>query len=197
MAKNEIVDPLDGLSKPWQKFFKKFEEIDTIKVSEWKDVHVLAYICQRYEKQYGRKFAVTIKGAPTKSPDMYMVKRIRAMVGTTNMRTIKAYVDWVFDNKIIPKRVVFQKIGFFVTSAFVNEFSFAKKKAAEITRTTEVPGAYKHIGSELGVAINTYGDLAFIQMSVERKEDASSPQFVLLKNLELLGLDLNKLKELK
>jgi len=71
MAKNEIVDPLDGLSKPWQKFFKKFEEIDTIKVSEWKDVHVLAYICQRYEQQYGRKFAVTIKGAPTKSPDQH------------------------------------------------------------------------------------------------------------------------------
>lgn len=197
MANDEINNPLDGLSKPWQKFFKKFEEIENIKVSDWKDVHVLAHICKRYEKQYGHKFAVTIKGAPTKSPDMYMVKKIRAMLGTTNMRVIKDYIDWVFDQKIIPRRVQFKKIGFFVTSAFVNDFNFNRKKKTEITRSTEVPAAYKHIASELGVAITTYGDLAFLNMAIERNGDPSSPQFILLKNLELLGLDLDKLKEIK
>lgn len=197
MAKDEINDPQDGLSKPWQKFFQKFDELDEMKVSKWKDVHVLAYICKRYEKQYGHKFAVTIKGAPTKSPDMYMVKKIRAMLGTTNMQTVKDYIDWVFENKIIAKRTRFKKIGFFVTSAFINDFNFIKKKKAEITRSTEVPGVYKHIASELGIDISTYGDLAFIQIAIERKEDPRSPQFILIKNLELLGLDINKIKELK
>ena len=86
----EIEDSyLDGLSKPWQKFFKKFDEIDGLKVSQWKQVHVLAYTCKRWEKLYGRRFAVAIKSAPSKSPDMYQVKRVIAMLGTTNMRVVK------------------------------------------------------------------------------------------------------------
>jgi hypothetical protein len=60
-----------------------------------------------------------------------------------------------------------------------------------------VPEVYKTIAKELGININTYGDLAFIQMSVERNKDKESPHYVLLGNLELIGLDLVKLKGLK
>lgn len=198
MAEELENDFLSGLSKPWQKFFAKFKEIDEdgFKVSEWKDVHVLAYICKKYEERFQRKFAVTIKGAPSKSPDMYMVKRIGAMLSTTNKRTVVEYIDWVFDNKI--KKQPFRKIGFFLTQGFGNEFiEYRNKKKNEWDRSTEVPEVYKTIAKELGITINTYSDLAFIQMAANRSQETDSPYYVLLGNLELIGLDLDRLKGLK
>lgn len=196
MAENIEMDPLAGLSKPWQKFFKRFEEINEIKVSEWKEVHILGYICKKYEEKFHRKFIVTIKGAPTKSPDIYMVKRISAMLSTTNKRTVKEYIDWAFDHKI--KKQPFRKIGFFLTQGFGNEFlEYREKKKNDWDRSTQVPAIYKTIAEELGININTYGDLAFIQMAANRNNDKTTPHNVLLGNLELIGLDLNKLKVLK
>ena len=197
MADEEIVNPYDGLSKPWQKFFKRFEEIEDMKVSQWKDVHVLAYICKRYEDVYKQKFSVTIKGAPTKSPDMYMVKRIRASLNTTDMRQIKEYIDWVYDTIIIPKRTKFRKIGFFLTPGLANDFAFYKRnKKDEYTRSDKVPDTYSNIADELGVTISTFGDLAFIKMAVDAG-NGSEEHATLLGNLELLGLDLDSLKDMQ
>lgn len=189
--------PYSSLSKPWQKFFQKFEEAETIKASTWKEVHALGYICNRFEKLHEQKFAVTIKNAPTKSPDIYMVKRVMAMLNTTDMRVMKEYIDWVYDNRIVPKKVHFKKIGYFATSEFVNDFLFQRKKAKQISRTMEVPENYKEIASQFGIDINTYGDLAFLKLSVDRGSDKTGTHSVLLGNLEALGLDINQLKELK
>ncbi len=194
----ELINPMEGLSKPWQKFFAKFDEIkdDNLKVSDWSDVHILAYICQKYEERFRRKFAVTIKGAPSKSPDIYMVKRIGAMLTTTNKRTVKDYVDWVFEYKL--KKQPFRKVGFFLTPGFGNEFiDYRNRKKNSWDRSTEVPEMFKSIAKELGISINTYGDLAFIQMAAERNNDKNSPHYILLGNLEIIGLDLEKLKGLK
>lgn len=201
MAKSVENDPYAGLNAYWRKFFKKFEEIDdpNMKPSQWKEVHVLAYICKRYEQQYGRKFSVTIKGAPTRSPDMYVVKRIIASLNTTNMRTVKEYIDWVFDKKIIPKKTHFRKVGYFLTEGFANEFFHEKmNKKSGFKRSSGLPAAYIKIAEDLGINISTYGDLAFLQMAVERKpDDTDNPRYVLLANLELLGLNLNALKEME
>jgi hypothetical protein len=174
------------LSKPWQKFFAKFEEINSIKVSQWKEVHLLAYISKRFEDTFGRKFPVTIKGAPSKSTDVYQAKQIMAMLGTTNMKTVKDYIDWVYDNKVVPKNAKFRKIGYFLTSDFMNEFMFAKEAKMKIKRSTELPADYKCIADNLGVHANTYGDLAFIKMAA----DQGSNQYKLLfANLEVAGFD--------
>ena len=192
----ELIDPLEGLSKPWKNFFGKFEEIDSMKVSDWKDVHVLAYICRKYENRFHRRFSVAIKGAPSKSPDMYMTKRIAPMLGTTSKKIVKEYIDWVFEFKL--KKQPFRKIGFFLTQGFGNEFiTYRNKQKTQWDRSTEVPASYKSIAKELGITINTYGDLAFIQMSLNNNTDTTSPYYVLIGNLELLGLDLNRLKGLK
>jgi hypothetical protein len=196
MAEELENDPQAGLSKPWKKFFDKFNEINSIKVSEWKDVHILAYICDKYNKKFNRKFSVTIKGAPSKSPDMYMIKRIGAMLNTTNKRVVKEYIDWAFENKL--KKTPFRKVGFFLTQGFGNEFiEYRNKKKNEWDRSSEVPEVFKTIARELGITINTYGDLAFIKMAVDRNNDPTSNHYVLLGNLELIGLDLNRLKGLK
>ena len=47
---SEEINELAAFSKPWQKFFKKFEEIESLKVSEWKEVHILAHICKRFKQ---------------------------------------------------------------------------------------------------------------------------------------------------
>jgi hypothetical protein len=71
-----------------------------------------------------------------------------------------------------------------------------KKKI--ITRSTPLPESYKDIAKDLGIEVNTYGDLAFIQLDVERKpEDTQNPRYILLGNLELLGLDLKAIKEMQ
>ena len=195
----EIVDPKDGLNVYWKKFFKKFEEIDdeSLKVSKWKEVHMLAYICKRYEILFGRKFAIDMKGAPSKSSDIFVIKKLIASLNTTNMRSIKEYVDWVFDNKIIPKRSHFRKIGFFLTNDFINEFAYAVKKNNKITRSKELPPAYITIAQDLGIDVNTYGDLAFLQMAIEKNKEKDTPRYILLSNLELLGLDLKELMEME
>jgi len=187
-------DLISGLPKSWQKFFARFEEIDTLKVSQWKEVHVLAYICRRFEEVFGRRFSVTIKSSPSKSPDIYMMKRIVAMLGTSNMRTVKEYVDWVYDTKIIPKNIRIRKVGYFITSGFANEFYFARDNAAKIKRSTALPNSYKKVAVNLGVSAETYGDLAFIKMAAD--QSASGPYNVLFANLEAMGFDLNILKEI-
>ena len=196
----EENDPYAGLNTYWKKFFKKFDEIDNpeFKTSQWKEIHVLAYVCKRYERHFGRKFSVTIKGAPSKSPDIYVIKRIIASLNTTNMRTVKDYIDWVFDKKIIPRKSHFRTVGFFLTQGFANEFFHERVKKTKITRSSKLPESYIKIGEDLGVNINTYGDLAFIQMAVERNpDDIKNPRYILLANLELLGLDFKSLKEME
>jgi hypothetical protein len=184
------------LNKHWQKFFSKFAEIDTLDPTEWKEVHVLSYICRRFEQKFGRKFSVTIKGAPGKSPDIYIIKTIYAALNRPNMRLLKDYVDWVFDHKV--GKSPFYKIGFFSAAGFANEFLDSRRKiAVSWERSTPVPAVYKTIASELGIVINTYGDLAFIQMSLDRFEDKTSPNYILMGNLDVMGLDINRLRKLK
>ena len=190
----KVINPVSELSKSWQIFFERFKEIDTIKVSQWKEAHVLAYICQRFEKVFGKKFSITIKSSPTKSPDVYIIKQIMAMLGTSNMRTVKEYIDWVYDNKIIPRHTRFRKVGFFIASGFVNEFQFAREHNSQIKRSTQLPNDYKKVASALGISASTYGDLAFIKMAAD--QSASGPYNVLFANLEAMGFDLNILKEI-
>ena len=56
------------LPKNWQNFMAKFIEIETLKTSQWKEVHFLAYICKRFEQFFGRKFPLDMRYAPRAIP---------------------------------------------------------------------------------------------------------------------------------
>jgi hypothetical protein len=185
------LDPsIASASRPWQKFLAKFAEIETIKTSQWKEVHVLAYISKRFEGVFGRKFAVAMSGAPSKSPDVFMIKQIIATLQTTNMRTVKEFIDWTFDTKIIPNKIKIRKLGFFINPGLANEFLFHKKDKSIVKRSTELPSEYKCIASQLGIDANTYGDLAFIKMASDRaRGDLNNPYLQLLINLEAVGFE--------
>jgi hypothetical protein len=192
-------DPLAALSKPWQKFFKKFEEIETLKVSQWKDVHVLAYICKRFQQHYGRKFSVTIKNAPSKSPDVRLTNNMMAMLGTTNMHIIKEYVDWIYDKKIIPQKKNIRTLAYFMISGIGNEFYFEREKNNQITRSSVLPDEYKSLAESIGINVNTYGELAFIKKALDQAPDSESraPYRKLFLHLRSLGFEESTLEGVK
>ena len=183
-------------SKHWENFFEKFKEIDTLKTSQWKDVHIVAYICKLFNQKFGREFAITIKGtAPSKSPDLFMVKQMYLSLNTTNPKLVKAYIDWAFENKV--SSAPFKKLGYFLTSGFVNEFNISlTSKKNNISRSTELPKEYKSVSEQLEIDISTFGELAFIYASIKKTNDTSSSYYLLLKNIEAMGFDLDKLESL-
>lgn len=199
MAEVECEDnTLQLLSKPWQKFFAKFTEIDTLKNSQWKEVHVLAYICRRYEQMYGKKFSFSFRGAPSKCAEIYMVRKIMAMLNTTNMRTVRAYIDWVYDMKIAPAKLKIRTLGFFTTPGFGNEFSLFREEQAKIAKSTELPKEYRQVADTLDLPATTYGDLAFIKMALEQSPDADdmSSYRLLFQNLMAIGFEPSVLNNL-
>jgi hypothetical protein len=187
------------LSKPWQKFFKKFTEIDEVPNSEWKPVHQVAHFSRRYKDHYGKRFAFSVRGAPSRCPEIYMIKRISAMLGTTNQMTIRNYVDWVFDNKIIKNDKKIRALGFLANPQYGNEFHLAMSAAKKIDRTTELPDTYKTIAEQLDVPVNTFGDLAFAKGALDNDPTNESVEVYhqLFRELYRVGFEFSMIKDLK
>lgn len=186
-------------NKWWSNFFEKFKEIDSLKVSQWKETHHLAYICKRYESLYGRKFSFSFKSSPGKCPEMVLVKKIGPMLGTSNQSTIKQYIDWVFDEKIIPKNMHLRSLGFLTLPGLGNEFLAARAKAKIIQKTTTLPKEYQSIVDKFELPIQTYGDLAFAKNAVEEypNDESRLPYKNMLNELYCFGFDATLLNNLK
>ncbi len=199
----EDIDPIKNLSKPWQNFFDKFKEIETLKNSQWKDVHQLAYLTKRYEDLYKQKFAFTLQRAPGKCTEIVFIKKMCAMLNTTNARTIREYVDWVFDHKIIPNNLKIKTLAYFMLPGLGNEFRFFQMKKNTIERSTELSQEYMDIIASLDLPITTYGDLAFVQNVLEENKDFdvgdenNSPYNELFHRLLSIGFNVSVLKDLK
>lgn len=164
----KITDTVQLLSKPWQKFLAKFKDIEALPTSEWKEVHLLGYFCQRYERCYQQKFALSFRGAPSKCNEIYMIKKTMVMLNTLSSDVVKLYIDWVFDGKIIPGKIKIRSIGFLTTPGFGNEFNQYRAKKEKIVKSTELPIKYQEIIDGLGLPVYTYGDLAFVLMALDQ-----------------------------
>jgi hypothetical protein len=197
MSRDDLEDFLKPLSKHWQRFFGKFNEIDELKVSKWKPVHQLAHFSRRYEHAFGRRFAFTLRGAPSKCTEIVFIKKIGAMLGTTNQRTIKDYIDWVFDKKIIPQKKRIRSLGFFMMAGLGNEFNLQRKKESTIGRATSLPQEYKDIAEEVGLPIETYGELAFIKHALDQSTEGRENYQVLYRRLLMVGLEPDVLLKLR
>ena len=200
MANTKKIDNENSLNKPWINFFNKFKEIDdpifSKKIALWKNVHILAYICKRFELLYGKKFSITIKNAPTKCPEMFFVSKMIRTLGTSNMVTVKKYVDWIYDTKIIPENKKIRTLAYFMTPGFCNEFHFEQAQNEIIKRSSTLPQNYKEIADSLNISMSTYGDLAFIKMAADRADDLNNPNVQLIKNIQALGFELSILEKL-
>lgn len=189
----------DIMSVHWRKFLDKFSEIDSLPLEKWKEVHFLSHICRRYEAFYKKKFALSFKGAPSKSSEIYLIRRMFLMLNTNDKNYIKNYIDWCFDKKIIPQNLKIRTLAFFGNSNSVNEFNALVQESNKIVRSKELPEQYRGIASSLNISVSSYGDLAFIKMALDQDPDAPSraPYRELFSKLQSVGFDLSILENLK
>jgi hypothetical protein len=198
MNENNITNVTELLSKPWQKFLAKFKEIENLPIPEWKEPQLLGYFCKRYEKYFENKFALSFRGAPSKCNEIYMIKKVMAMLDTTDPEIVHQYIDWVFDCKIIPSKIKIRSIGFLTTPGFGNEFNVYRNKKIKIIKSTELPIKYQQLADTLNLPVSTYGDLAFIKMALDQTKDseARAPYKKLFNNLIAIGFEPNVLNNL-
>ena len=114
-----------------------------------------------------------------------------AMLNTTDMSVIRSYIDWIFDQKIIPGKIKIRSIGFLTTPGFGNEFNQYRAKKEKIIKSTELPARYRKVADDLDLPVATYGDLAFIKMALEQSpdSDARAPYKILFHDLIALGFE--------
>lgn len=199
MAKEKInkVELVTKPSKIWQNFFYKLGMFERFEPNQWQEIQLLGYLCDRYEKLYGRKYSIAMKGAPGKCSEMYFVKNMIRTLNTSNMGVIKEYVDWVYDKKIIPENKKIKTFSFFMMAGLANEFLFHKQEDNIIKRSTELPNNYKEIANNLNVSVSTYGDLAFVKMAYDKyKNDLNNNYVQFFNNIEKIGFDIKVLERL-
>jgi hypothetical protein len=184
----ESVKKPSGLKKDgtpnvaWRDFSERLNNFDQIQIDQWEAEEILGYILKRYKDHYDINFSLSFSGPPSKCGEIYCVRRMMQTVGSQRGSIIKEYIDWVFDTIIIPKKMSVTTLAFFFTLRMCNEFKSIFKKRTQITKSTDIPSNYQTIISNLGLSINTYGDLAFVKMALD-KDDSESDSYDVYRKL--------------
>ena len=154
------------LTKVWSKFISKTRDLSE-PIHKWTQYQLLGYICKRYLEIYNTPYSFSFKGAPTKSEEMFHIRKIIFNLDNDNPRVAKEYIDFVFDKKVIPQKRRITSLGFFTLTNLINEFKITHAKSNKITRSTPLPKEYISLAQEKGIEANTYSDLAFIKLSLD------------------------------
>jgi hypothetical protein len=166
--KLHLEDPSlqDSVSKHYQKFFDKFADIDTVPVEEWRPVHIIGYLCKKYEEYYGFKYSFKFNNpAPSKSYEVYQINKLANML-SSDPKILKNYLDWVFEQKVIERKKRITSLGYFTHVDIVNEYKFKyllNKKGTVVGRADQLPAGVKEICARFGFDIGTYAELAFLK----------------------------------
>lgn len=188
---------LDLLPKWWKRFFLKFSEIETLPIYNWKPVHLIAHFCFRYYQHFGKQFSFSIKNAPGKSPEMFLIKKLFQVLGTISPKLVKKYIDWVFDTKIIPNNRQIRSLGFFANSAFCNEFKAQLAESNKIYRYTPLPMKYKEVVDSLKIPASTFGDLSFAKKILDDKVVGFEQYEALFTELYKIGFEFDMIQNLR
>ncbi len=166
----ERIDSLEFVSKRWKTFFNKFKQIENpeLKVSQWTPLNLLSYFDKRFRECFKKNFVYSMNTTPCRCTEIVLIKKLFAMLSTTNTRTIKEYIDWVFDKKVIGKNLNIRTLAFFMNHQLGNEFLTFKANEAKITRSKELPAIYTNVIKEYNFPIITYGELAFIKDALDK-----------------------------
>lgn len=179
------------LSKPYQAFFGKFAEIDTLEVSQWKSVHLIAHMARRYKDFYGIDYTFRLNStAPGKCYEMYQMGKLTQMI-TKDPTILKAYIDWVWQKKVIERKKRITSFALFVDANVVNEYKW-QIIDNQIDRTTPLPTNILTLAQATDITIKSFGDLAFILQSKETKYDEG-----FWNELQKAGLDIKMLERIK
>lgn len=191
----------DGLPNAyWRRFKQRLDKYDETPPANWKDEHALGHILKRYKDQVGVDFSLSHSGPPTKSKEIYCIRRMILALGTEDGQVIKNYIDWLFDTIVIPKNITISSIAFFFTADFIFKFKQKLRRNNKITRTTQLPVQYCQLLTNLNITdISTYGDLAFAKLAIDQDPDniEYAIYIEMFNKLSGVGLDIDQLKSLK
>lgn len=179
-------------NKSWQSFKAKLDNFECTQVDSWEAEHVLGYVLKRYQEVFGTCLSLSYSGPPSKSVEMYCIKRtILAVDGDNpNMQIVKSYIDYVYDKIIIPKKTKIRKLSIFFTPQIVLDFKYEYKKLKRITRSTQLPKQYETIIHNMQLDdVQTYGDLAFVNMAVKSDPETNYKYQELILALESVGFN--------
>ena len=191
---------MSGLNKygepnaAWKKFKDKLDNYSVIPVEQWKEEQILGHIIKKYKDFYKCEYSLSYNKAPSKSTEMYCIRRMIASVGNDDPIVIKKYIDFIFDDIIIPKNITVKSLSFFFTYSFIFEFKSKLRKMDKISRSTPLPDQYLTICNDLQLPIHTYGDLAFAKLASESDQEEYT---LLFDQLQKLGFDSSKLDRLE
>jgi len=170
-------------SKAWEVFYNKLNEFENIPVKDWKANNLLGYFCKKYKDKYGVEFALTISGAPSKSYEVSLIKKMGMMIDS-NPEVIKEYIDWSFQKHVEQRKKKITSLGFFTHKDIVNDFKFnvliRKSQHGEITRSTILPDEVENLMKENNLPIHTWGDLSFYYLTIKNSKKTEDLEFIKL-----------------
>lgn len=187
---NEIIggELTDYPNEKYRQFFSKFAEIETLKMEEWKPVHILAYFCKKYQEQYNTKYQFKFNSpSPLKCFEVFQIKRL-AMLLSSNPTILKEYIDWIYQTKVVQAKRKLTSISFMTHEGLVQDYKMnvllKGKKNLNVDRSTQLPEKYREIFQNIGIFITTYGELTFLSHMAQTSE--ISDAFL---KIEELGFD--------
>jgi hypothetical protein len=149
----------------YAKFFATFNEITQLDVEQWKPSHILGYFVKKYKDVYKIDYKFKFNSpSPNKCFEIFQIKKL-AMLLTSQPALLKDYIDWVFENKVVKAKRRLTSISFMTNEGIINDYKnnvLLGDSNTIINRSTLLPGKYKSIFANIGLTINTYGDLSFI-----------------------------------
>lgn len=171
-AKQEKIEETGGElttvpNDKYRKFFDKFAEIETLEVAHWKVAHLLGYFCKKYEATYpGETYPWKFNNEnPNKCFEVWQMNTLVAKL-SANPQILKDYIDWAYVNLVPKAKRRLTSISFMTKDEIVINYKMnvllAGKKNLNVDRTTPLPDNFKAPFQEIGVFVNSYGDLAFL-----------------------------------
>lgn len=166
----KTIEQKEKINEQYEDLFKRFDEISTLKVNEWKNYHLLGYFCKKYKEHYSLDYTFSFSSTPMKSVEIYNINKLTMML-SKDPEIIKNYIDWIFEEKVEIRKRKITSLGFLSYLSNVNEFKFKKvfNKNYSLTRASELPKQVIDILNEYQLEASTYGDLAFIYKTKDVK----------------------------
>lgn len=152
-------------NEKYQKFFKKFEEIETLDIKNWRVVHVLSYFCKKYKEVYNIDYPFKFNNPnPTKCYEVWRVNQLSSKL-SSDAEILRNYIDWVFEEKAKKSKRRFSSISFITNDDVVNYYKInillGNKKQLHLDRSSPLSTQFKDILQNFNIQMNTYGDLTF------------------------------------
>lgn len=170
----------------YEKFFEKFEEINTLDVHSWNTTHLLGYFCKKYQDTYNTPYRFKFNSpSPTKCFEVFQMKKLASLL-TSQPKLLRDYIDWIYETKVIKAKRKLTSISFMTHEGLILEYRdsvlMAGQRGETLDRSKSLPDNYKVIFSKAGVTLSTYGELAFLSQMTEQSSEIQNA-FTELANL--------------